>query len=169
MFGPSGVSIGSNATVMGHVPSRTSKPARSRSSHRAKGRDTALWVIIRQWVSLVHNATAGTHRGILSGSRNRLAIDQIVRHQRLLLSLAQRSFTASQYALDQCGTGFQRARRHNAHGGCRGDRVIDFAITVRKSTKILTTARCPRGHDHRQLKCHGPHEHELIRPTLDRS
>ena len=80
-----------DAAVVGHVHvAHFEAGTFARQTARAKGRDTALVGDLGQRVGLVHELRQlrGTEE-LLQRGRDRLAVDQVVRHQRLLLGLAE--------------------------------------------------------------------------------
>ena len=80
-----------DATVMGHVHVTHFKACTfARQTTRAKGRNTALVGDFGQRIGLVHELRQLRRtEEFLQRSRDRLAVDQVVRHQRLLLGLTQ--------------------------------------------------------------------------------
>ena len=85
---------GAHTTVVGHVHVTHFKAGTlTRQTARAKCRHAALVGDLGQGIGLVHELAQlrGTEE-FLECRRNRLGIDQVVRHQRLLLGLAQTLF-----------------------------------------------------------------------------
>ena len=122
-----------DATVMGHVHVTHFKAGTlARQTTRAKGRNTALVGDFGQRIGLVHELRQLRRaEELLQRGRNRLAVDQVVRHQRLLLGLAQTLFHG---LFDPCQTGAvlvfgQFADATHAAVAQVVD-VIDFAVAV---------------------------------------